>query len=153
DGPIAMNHPDLAASSIRMLPGKLSGTCAHVRSAACLHGTFVAGVLCAKRTSVAPAICPHCTLLVRPIFAETTSEQGQMPGATPRELAAALHECMEAGAGVINVSSALAEPVSQGQRDVAAALDQALRRGVLIVVAAGNQGTLGSSVLTRHPWV
>src|SRR5438128_7013648 len=33
------------------------------------------------------------------------------------------------------------------------ALDHALQRGVLIVVAAGNQGTLGSSVITRHPWV
>lgn len=153
DGPIAMHHPNLAASSIRALPGKLSGTCAHVRSAACLHGTFVAGVLCAQRTSVAPAICPNCTLLVRPIFAETASEHGQMPSATPEELAAALRECMEAGARVINVSSALVEPVSRGQRDVAEALDQALRRGVLIVVAAGNQGTLGSSVLTRHPWV
>jgi subtilisin family serine protease len=153
DGPIAMNHPDLATSNIRTLPGKLSGVCAHVHSAACLHGTFVAGILCAKRTSIAPAICPDCTLLVRPIFAETASEQGQMPGSTPGELAAALCECMKAGAHVINISSALMEPVSPEQRDVTAALDQALRCGVLIVVAAGNQGTLSSSVLTRHPWV
>jgi len=60
---------------------------------------------------------------------------------------------MEAGARVLNVSSALVEPASSAQRALAEALDEALRRGVLIVVAAGNQGTLGSSVLTRHPWV
>jgi subtilisin family serine protease len=54
---------------------------------------------------------------------------------------------------VINVSSALVAPVSSGQREVVEALDYALRRGVLVVVAAGNQGTLGSSVITRHPWV
>jgi subtilisin family serine protease len=33
------------------------------------------------------------------------------------------------------------------------ALNQALRRGVIVVAAAGNQGTLGSSAITRHPWV
>jgi hypothetical protein len=26
-------------------------------------------------------------------------------------------------------------------------------RGVLFVAAAGNQGALGSSVITRHPWL
>jgi subtilisin family serine protease len=33
------------------------------------------------------------------------------------------------------------------------ALDQALRRGVIVVAAAGNQGAVGSSAITRHPWV
>jgi subtilisin family serine protease len=33
------------------------------------------------------------------------------------------------------------------------ALDHAARRSVLIVVAAGNQGTIGSTVITGHPWV
>ena len=33
------------------------------------------------------------------------------------------------------------------------ALDYAAKRGVIIVAAAGNQGTIGSSAITRHPWV
>ncbi|HEU5407122.1 MAG TPA: S8 family serine peptidase [Nitrospira sp.] len=33
------------------------------------------------------------------------------------------------------------------------ALNLTARRGVLVVAAAGNQGMLGSSVITRHPWV
>jgi hypothetical protein len=33
------------------------------------------------------------------------------------------------------------------------ALDQAARRGIIVVAAAGNQGTLGSTAITRHPWV
>src|SRR5215470_8053270 len=73
DGPVAMNHPDLATENIREVSGKLRGTCAQANSTACMHGTFVAGVLCAKKNSAAPAICPNCTLLVRPIFAETRS--------------------------------------------------------------------------------
>jgi len=153
DGPVAVKHPDLAEGNLREIPGTLSGTCTQVNSAACLHGTFVAGILCAKRGSVAPAICPKCTILVRPIFIETASENGQMPSTTPEELATAILECIEAGARVINLSSALMGPSASGQRALAESLDQALRRGVLLVVAAGNQGTLGSSVLTRHPWV
>jgi subtilisin family serine protease len=153
DGPVAVSHPDLVDAHIRTIPGRLAGTCASASSAACRHGTFVAGILGARRHSPAPAICPACTLLLRPIFAETTSGNGQMPSATPAELAAALLECIEAGARVINVSSALADASSTGQRAIEEALDQALRRGVLVVAAAGNQGTLGSSTITRHPWV
>ena len=41
----------------------------------------------------------------------------------------------------------------RGERRLEEALDYAARRGVIIVAAAGNQGTVGSSVITRHPWV
>jgi subtilisin family serine protease len=33
------------------------------------------------------------------------------------------------------------------------ALGHAMRRGVIVVAAAGNQGTIGSSAITRHTWV
>jgi hypothetical protein len=79
DGPVAMNHPDLESQNIREIPGSLQGACAQATSIACMHGTFIAGILCAKEGSVAPAICPGCTLLVRPIFLETTSGDEQMP--------------------------------------------------------------------------
>ena len=77
----------------------------------------------------------------------------QMPSATPRELAAAIIECIDAGARVINLSLALAQPSIKGEQALEEALDQAVRRGVIVVAAAGNQGTLGSSAITRHPWV
>src|SRR5918999_2361935 len=96
DGPVTINHPDLVGANIREIPGTLAGTCAQAGSAACMHGTFVAGVLCAKRGSIAPAICPKSTLLLRPLFPETApSTNGQLPNATPEELAAALVECIE----------------------------------------------------------
>src|SRR5687768_2816903 len=71
DGPVALNHPDLADGNIHEVPGIEGGVCVQVSSAACLHGTFVAGILVARRASQALAICPNCTLLVCPIFAET----------------------------------------------------------------------------------
>jgi subtilisin family serine protease len=90
---------------------------------------------------------------VRPIFAETTPANGQMPSATPAALATAIIETVDAGARVLNVSAALAPPSTQGERELGEALDYAARHSVIAVVAAGNQGTLGSSAITRHPWV
>jgi subtilisin family serine protease len=153
DGPVFFTHPDLAGQAIEEVPGKLRGTCARADSAACLHGTFVAGILCAQRGSAAPAICPGCTLLVRPIYPETNPAAGDMPSATPEELAEAISDCVNAGARVLNLSSTLANPSSRGSRQLGQALDYAASRGVIVVAAAGNQGLVGSSVIIRHPAV
>jgi subtilisin family serine protease len=153
DGPVVMDHPELANQHVREISGNGSAACTQANSTACLHGTFVAGILSAKRGSVAPAICPNCTLLVRPIFAETTAANGEMPSATPEELAQAILDCIDAGARVLNISAALAQPSMKNERTLEEALDQAARRGVIVIVAAGNQGTLGSTAITCHPWV
>jgi subtilisin family serine protease len=76
-----------------------------------------------------------------------------MPGAAPDELAAAIVEAIEAGARVLNLSLALVPPSDQGVWNLNHALDYAARRGVITVVAAGNQGQVGTSALTGHPWV
>jgi subtilisin family serine protease len=153
DGPVAMNHPELASQHIREIPGNGRGACTQANSRACLHGTFIAGILSAKRNSSAPAICPDCTLLLRPVFTEATAGNMQTPSATPQALAAAIIECVEAGARCINLSLALAQPSSKGERELEQVLDHATKRGVIIVAAAGNQGTLGSTAITRHSWV
>jgi subtilisin family serine protease len=153
DGPVALNHPDLVAESVRGTSGGPGAGCTHSSNAACTHGTFTAGILSAKRGSPAPAICPGCALLVRPIFREGAAENGALPSATPAELAKAIVECIEAGARVLNLSAAFAQPSSRGERELEEALDYAVRRGIIVVAAAGNQGALGSSVITRHPWV
>ena len=153
DGPVVMNHPGLSSEHVAEIPGSVSGACARANSTACLHGTFVAGILCAKRNSSAPAICPGCTLLVRPIFAEAAGANGAMPSATPAELAQAILDCISAGARVLNVSAALVQPSLKSERQLQDALDQSAKRGVIVIVAAGNQGTLGSTTITRHPWV
>jgi subtilisin family serine protease len=152
DGPVAMNHPDLVSENIRELPGSSQGTRAQANTTACIHGTSIAGILCAKRTSVAPAICPGCTLLVRPIFLETTSGNEQVPSATPEELGTAIIDSIEAGAHVLNLSVALVGSSSRGNRELEEALDYAVRRGVLVVAAAGNQGIMGSTTITSHTW-
>src|SRR5437868_2833636 len=135
DGPVVTRHPDLAGEQLREIPGNNGGACTQANSTACLHGTFVAGILSAKRNSPAPAICPNCTLLIRPIFAEKTTGSEHMPSATPQELAAAIIECIDAGAQVINLSLALAQPSTKGEQALEEVLNQAVRRGVIVVAA------------------
>jgi subtilisin family serine protease len=151
DGPVA-DHPHLARESIRALPDR-SGSCSDRNSDACRHGTFIAGILSARRESPAPAICPGCTLLVRPIFMECIHDGSGAPSAFPVELARAIIESIDQGARVLNLSIELVEPCPEGDRELKDALDHAAAKGALVVAAAGNQGIIGGSALTRHPWV
>jgi subtilisin family serine protease len=90
---------------------------------------------------------------VRPIFAETQAANGEMPSALPEELARAILDCIHAGARVLNISAALTRASPKCELALGEVLDYAARRGIIVVVAAGNQGTLGSTAITRHPWV
>src|SRR5262245_28178282 len=87
DGPVAVEHPDLTRERIHEISDD-AAACNRTSSTACVHGTFVAGILSARRNSVAPAICPSCTFLLRPLFTESASGD-DMPSATPHELARA----------------------------------------------------------------
>jgi subtilisin family serine protease len=152
DGPVAQDHPGLGSTNIRDITVDGSARCANVNSVACTHGTFIAGILSGNRRSAAPAICPGCTLLVRSIFSETDEPGEIVPSASPRELALGILDLVNAGACVINLSVAIVR-TTRGQVELQHALDHAARKGAVIVAAAGNQGEIGSSVITRHPWV
>ena len=153
DGPVVVQHAELAGEHIREIPGKNGATCAQTNSAACIHGTFIAGILSGNelpphlrfaltaRSSFAPFL-PR-----RPLGANTC------PAPPLLELAAAIIECIEAGAQLINLSLALAHPSTKGEQALEESLNQAVKRGVIMIAAAGNQSTIGGSAITRHPWV
>jgi subtilisin family serine protease len=150
DGPVAIDHPELVTERISTMQDA-ANVCV-LGQPACAHGTFVAGILAARRGTDVPAVCPGCTLLVRPIFGGTPQSQA-MPAATSQELAAAILECMAHGARLVNVSAALMQPRGENGRELSEALRLASRCGVVVVAAAGNDGVVGSSAMTRHPWV
>ena len=58
-----------------------------------------------------------------------------------------------AGARIINLSVGLMAPPLRAERGLEQALQEAARRGAVVVAAAGNQGVVGGSAITRHPWV
>jgi len=150
DGPVFLSHPDLVRVAIQEVSDSQPSHCLRADSRACRHGTFVAGVLSARRTSIAPAICPGCTLLVRPVFSETDEQRGNPPRATAQELAEAVVDCVNANARLINLSSTLVQTSTSSQSELVAALDYAASRGVITVAAAGNEGKIGTSVVTAH---
>lgn len=147
DGPLALDHPDLDAQKLRLVGSPAGATCGGAGDAACSHGTFVAGILSARRGSPAPALCPDCTLLVRPIF------NLKARGASPQDLAAAIRDCIAAGARILNLSLGVLHATAQEERALQEGIDHAARRGVLVVAAAGNEGSVGGSIVARHPWV
>src|SRR4051794_10011320 len=51
DGPVASGHPDLASDRIRQLSGASDSVFARANGDARTHGTFVAGMLSARRSS------------------------------------------------------------------------------------------------------
>ena len=150
DGPVDKSNPGLTNSNIIMVNRGSLVKCSQSNSTACLHGTYIASILCAKRCFNAQAICPDCTLLVLPIFEETSLSEMKEPTTTPGELASAIVDIIDAGARVINLSIALSRPSTRDYSDLKDALDYAAKRGVITVAAAGNQGIIGSSVITRH---
>jgi len=148
DGPVQLTHPLLESDRIKVLNN--AGHCARAASVACAHGTFVAGILHARRGGAAPGICPGCTMIVRSIFPER--EDGHaFPICEPEELATAVRDCVESGARVLNLSLGLLGATPGKERALVDSLGYAARRGVLVVAASGNQGVVGGSALTRHP--
>jgi subtilisin family serine protease len=153
DGPIA-NHEDF--SHANMVPGGGGmgrAGCQRSDSAACLHGTFVASILFASRDSPVCGISPDCALLLCPIFQEAGFGDHSPPSASPSDLAAAIVECVDWDARILNLSVGISQPSMRQEREIEASLRYAASKNVLVVVAAGNQGTIGSSAITRHPSV
>lgn len=151
DGPVETSHPDLEKAKIRRLSNS-DNSCKLKSSLACQHGTFIAGILAAQRSSRAPAICPGCNIVVRQIFCEDVGD-GQCPIVTPDHLSAALVETVDAGAKVINMSLGLASTILEDNPSVREAYDYAFHKGTILVGASGNQGHIGHIPLFNHPWI
>jgi hypothetical protein len=149
DGPVLLTHPDLASEHIREVSGKLRGICARSDSIACVHGTFVAGILSARRGSTAPAICPVCSLLLRPIFSEAAGRDNGVPSASPQDLAEAIIDTVDAGARIINLSSALAQPSAKGENKLEEALNYASPSRCYHCGSGGQSGDSGK--FRYHP--
>lgn len=152
DGPVESSHPDFEGITIKNIDSGRAPACQSKDSPACVHGTFIAGILCAGNGSQAPGIYPEAALVTRSLFCEA-SDLSQCPVVTPQHLAEAVTDVVDAGANIINLSLGLAQSPWSGHATLNKAFDYALRKGVLIVGAGGNQGRIGYNPLFNHPWV
>jgi subtilisin family serine protease len=123
---------------------------------ACTHGTFVTGILSGQRDLLAPAICPECTIVLRPIFSESLSGSSKdiaFSSALPSELSEAIIETVGSGARIINLSLGLDRSSLVLYRELEEAYDYARQKGVIIVAASGNQGNIGNTALLHNKWI
>jgi subtilisin family serine protease len=167
DGPVDLNHPAFNGSTIRAVKDSQLAECKNAGSIACSHGTFIAGILCAKRGLSAPAICPSCTLLLRPIFTEqrrimknsnknnntNKSDTYLFPSSNPEDLSDAIIEIVNAGARIINLSLGLSTSSLVTYPELQEAYDYARQHGTIIIAASGNQGNIGSISLLHNQWI
>jgi subtilisin family serine protease len=157
DGPVDFNHLAFEESALRAVTESQAVTCKDASNTACRHGTFVAGILCAKRGLAAPAICPGCSLLLRPVFREETADSGNkdtiFPSTSPEELSEAIIEVVNAGANIINLSLGLSTSSLIRYSVLQEAYDYARLHGSIIVAASGNQGNIGSISLFQNEWI
>jgi subtilisin family serine protease len=171
DGPVDLSHPDFQEARIETVIESNNTKCTNARSIPCIHGTFIAGILCAKGNSPAPGICSNCKILSRPIFMERkqsellpnasinnallnkNNESNFIPTSNPEELSHAIIETVNAGAKIINLSLGTSSSSLITYQNLQDAYDYALSREVVIVIAAGNEGNIGNSQLINHPWV
>jgi len=153
DGLVDLDHPAFQGVHIRGARHDRAIACNIANSIACSHGTFIAGILCARRGLRAPAICPRCELVSRPIFHPGRRNAAGIPTSNPEELAAAIRQTIDAGARVINLSVGLSRASLAVYRELEEVCHYAVERGVLLVVASGNQGRIGYNPLLAHPWV
>lgn len=159
DGPIDLNHPTFNGAKVRTVTGAQLASCRKSDSLACTHGTFVAGILVGGRNTAAPAICPKCEIVLRPIFhEEQTNDKGSkfdryLPKSTPHELSKAIIEVVDADVRLINLSIGLSTSSIVLCEELTDAYEYALRNNVLILAAAGNQGSVGYSPALYPTWV
>ncbi|MGD0333889.1 MAG: S8 family serine peptidase [Xanthobacteraceae bacterium] len=120
--------------------------CKPQAGSACEHGTFVMGLLGARRDAPVPGICPDCKLLHIPLFSDDDAN-----GADVSELASAVELAVAAGARLINLSLAVLGDDRDFHVALGSALDRAYAAGSVIVAAAGNQGRPARGELVSHP--
>jgi subtilisin family serine protease len=150
DGPVLTSHPDLAAN-VRALSGRTPDRHVEFTARDYRHGTFAAGILCARRGSPAPAICPGCELLVNPVRVETGTPDAEAPRAEAADVAAAIVQCIDEGARVINVDVTIEHSSPGGEHALEAAVDYATEHDVGVVVPA-TPGRAGTWKISAHPW-
>ena len=131
DGPVVTDHEDLSSTNIREIPGQLRGTCARANSIACMHGTFVAGILSARRRlSMHPQLLPAALCSSGQFSRRLSQEIAICQPQLRTELATAIIDCVDAGANVINLSAAIVQSSAKGERQLEEALDYSTKRGL-----------------------
>jgi cyanobactin maturation PatA/PatG family protease len=132
DGPVDVTHGCFRGAYLRPLETVASATAADGNASA--HGTHVASLIFGQPGSLVEGLAPRCRGLIVPVFGDDSLRCSQL------ELARAILLAIENGAHVINISGGELATSGEPHPVLAQAIDSCVRRNVLIVAAAGNDG-------------
>jgi hypothetical protein len=133
DGPVDLSHPCFRGAGLAQPDGRWGDG-----GKACEHGTHIASVIFGQPSGPVRGIAPRCRGLSLPIFSSGPS--GAIWPCSQVDLAAAIAPAAAHGAHVINVSGGEFTPSGEAHAALAEAVAECVRRGILIVAAAGNEG-------------
>jgi subtilisin family serine protease len=148
DGPVDLRHPAFVDVTLETVRPEQEAMCRDTATGECFHGTAVAGILFAHRSTPAPAICPSCTLLLYPIFGQHDAR-----AVTTQDLSHAIVETVDAGANIVNLSLGVITTDFSAYRELDQACEYAARQNALVIASSGNQGRIGFLPLFHHPWI
>jgi cyanobactin maturation PatA/PatG family protease len=132
DGPLDRSHPCFQGANLIALD---TAVCtAPLDGVAAAHGTHVASVIFGQPSSPVKGLAPLCRGLIVPIFGDDSL------GCSQLDLARAISLALENGAHIINISGGQLTPSGEAEPILAQAIESCVKRNVLIVAAAGNDG-------------
>jgi cyanobactin maturation PatA/PatG family protease len=156
DGPVDRGHRSLAGARFKVIASTVPAA-PDRGGAATRHGTAVASLIFGRPAPDSPVsgIAPGCRGLIVPIFGDdgTGPDEPFRPACSQLELARAILLAVERGASIVNISAGQYGPAATAEPILADAVNRAIRRGVLVVAAAGNDGCECAHVPAALPGV
>ncbi len=143
DGPVDRTHPALIRANLTAVEVAVAAE-PRLGGPATRHGTLVASLIFGR--SPVEGIAPACRGIVVPVFSDlagtlqTEDDRFFAPTCSQLDLARAILLAAEHGAQVINISGGQDASSGTAHPLLVDAINRCLRRGILIVAAAGNDG-------------
>jgi hypothetical protein len=132
DGPVDLTHPCFEGADLRVVTTLVKDAAG--ADTMSLHGTHVASILFGRPGTSVEGIAPGCRGLLLPVFTEGRS-------LSQVDLARAIEQAVREGADVISISGGQRSETGQPDGILANALALCEERDVLVIAAAGNEGT------------
>jgi hypothetical protein len=136
DGPVDLSHPSLRGADLTRIATLVPADAD--AGPACRHGTAVTSLIFGRHDSSLPGVAPRCRGFVVPIF--QSADAVSFRPCSQLDLARALLQAVQLDVHLINISSGQFAPSAAAHPLLADAVRECVRRGILIVAAAGNDG-------------
>ena len=133
DGPVDVGHPCFQGADLRRVRTLVQDPAG--AGAMSAHGTHVASVILGQPHSGTLGLAPLCRGLSVPVFRDASGHLSQL------DLARAIEQAVLEGAHIVNVSGGERAPQGDPDPILARALDLCDNSNVLVVAAAGNDGS------------